>query len=161
TTKKGKTNSPFKVEYDLKASVATVNDYVDVLSADQVRAIALTDSNYNASLLGNANTDWQKHIYQTAVGAIHNITISEGYDTFNFRANINHSSQQGVLTGDLYERNSISLSAVKRLLNNNLKLTLTTRGSLGDNKYADKGAIGAAVRFDPTQAVYNPDGSYF
>lgn len=161
TTKKGKTNAPLKVEYDLKASVATVNDYVDVLSADQVRAIALTDSNYNASLLGDSSTNWQKQIYQTAVGAIHNITVSEGYENFNFRANINHTSQQGILTGDLYERNAINLSAVKRLLNNNLKLTLTTKGILDDNKFADHGAIGAAVGFDPTQSVYNADGSYF
>ena len=161
TTKKGKANAPFQVEYDLKASVAQVNDFVDVLSADEFRAIALTDSNFNGSLLGNSRTDWQKQIYQTAVGAIHNITISQGFDSFNFRANINHTSQQGVLTGDLYERNSINLSAVKRLLDNNLKLTLTTKGILDDNKYADKGAIGAAVGFDPTHDVYNPDGSFF
>lgn len=161
TTKKGKTNSPFKVEYDLKASVAQVTDYVDVLSADEFRAIAITDSNFNASLLGDAKTDWQKQIYQTAVGAIHNVTISQGFDAFNFRANVNHTSQQGVLTGDLYERNAINLSAVKRLFNNSLKLTLTTKGILDDNKFADKGAIGGAVGFDPTHPVYNPDGSYF
>ncbi|HXJ99847.1 MAG TPA: SusC/RagA family TonB-linked outer membrane protein [Gelidibacter sp.] len=161
TTKKGKTNSPFKVEYDLKASVAQVTDYVDVLSADEFRAIAITDSNFNASLLGDAKTDWQKQIYQTAVGAIHNVTISQGFDAFNFRANVNHTSQQGVLTGDLYERNAINLSAVKRLFDNSLKLTLTTKGILDDNKFADKGAIGGAVGFDPTHPVYNPDGSYF
>ena len=161
TTKKGKTNAPFSVEYDLKASVAKVNDFVDVLTADEFRAIAETDLNFNASLLGNSKTDWQKKIYQTAVGAIHNVTVSQGFDNFNFRANINHTSQQGVLTGDLYERNSINLSAVQRLLDNNLKLTLTTKGILDDNKYAERGAIGGAVGFDPTHSVYNPDGSYF
>lgn len=161
TTKKGKANSPFKVEYDLKASVAEVVDFVDVLSADEFRAIAETDSNFNESLLGNSKTDWQKQIYQTAVGAIHNITVSQGFDSFNFRANVNNTAQQGVLIGDLYERTSINLSAVQRLLNNDLKLTLTTKGILDDNKYADKGAIGSAVGFDPTHQVYNPDGSFF
>lgn len=161
TTKKGKTNAPFSVEYDLKASVAKVNDFIDVLSADQFRAIAVTDSNFNASLLGNSSTNWQKEIYQTAVGAIHNITVSQGFDNFNFRANFNHTSQQGVLTGDLYERNSINLSAVQRLLDNNLKLTLTTKAILDDNKYAERGAIGGAVGFDPTHSVYNADGSFF
>lgn len=161
TTKKGKTNAPLTVEYDLKASVAQVNNYVDVLSASEFRTIAETDTNFNASLLGDSSTDWQKQIYQTAVGAIHNITVSQGFDTFNFRANVNHTSQQGVLTGDLYERNSLNLSAVKRLLDNKLKLTLTTKGILDDNKYADKGAIGSAIGYDPTQSVYNADGSYF
>ena len=161
TTKKGKANSPFKVEYDLKTSVAKVTDFVDVLSADEFRAIAETDSNFNESLLGDSKTDWQKQIYQTAVGAIHNITISQGFDSFNFRANVNNTAQQGVLIGDLYERTSVNLSAVQRLLDNNLKLTLTTKGILDDNKYADKGAIGSAVGFDPTHQVYNPDGSFF
>src|SRR5690606_6607055 len=32
---------------------------------------------------------------------------------------------------------------------------------LDDNKYADKGAIGAAGGYDPTHEVYNPDGSCF
>ncbi|WP_299396628.1 SusC/RagA family TonB-linked outer membrane protein [uncultured Gelidibacter sp.] len=161
TTKKGKTNAPLTVEYDLKASVAEVSDYVDVLSASEFRAIAETDTNFNESLLGNSSTNWQKQIYQTAVGAIHNITVSQGFENFNFRANVNHTSQQGVLTGDLYERNSVNLSAVQRLFDNNLKLTLTTKGILDDNKYADKGAIGAAIGYDPTHSVYNEDGSYF
>ncbi|MCK0123769.1 SusC/RagA family TonB-linked outer membrane protein [Gelidibacter sp. F2691] len=161
TTKKGKTNAPLTVEYDLKASVAQVTDYVDVLSASEFRTIAEADTNFNESLLGNSSTDWQKQIYQTAVGAIHNITVSQGFENFNFRANVNHTSQQGVLTGDLYERNSVNLSAVQRLFDNNLKLTLTTKGILDDNKYADKGAIGAAIGYDPTHSVYNEDGSYF
>ncbi|MEZ4855605.1 MAG: SusC/RagA family TonB-linked outer membrane protein [Gelidibacter sp.] len=161
TTKKGKTNTPLKFEYDLKASSSRVSDYVDVLSADEFRTIAETDSNLNASLLGNSDTNWQKEIYQTAIGAIHNLTVSKGYENFNYRATLNHTSQQGVLTGDLYERNALNLSFVQRLLNDDLKLTLTTKGILDDNKFANKGAIGAAVAFDPTQSVYNSDGSYF
>lgn len=161
TTKKGKTNAPLKFEYDLKASSSRVSDYVDVLSADEFRTIAETDSNLNASLLGNSDTNWQKEIYQTAIGAIHNLTVSKGYENFNYRATLNHTSQQGVLTGDLYERNALNLSFVQRLLNDDLKLTLTTKGIFDDNKFANKGAIGAAVAFDPTQSVYNSDGSYF
>src|SRR5690606_35392535 len=117
--------------------------------------------NLNASLLGNSDTNWQKEIYQTAIGAIHNLTVSKGYENFNYRATLNHTSQQGVLTGDLYERNALNLSFVQRLLNDDLKLTLTTKGIFDDNKFANKGAIGAAVAFDPTQSVYNSDGSYF
>ncbi|NNL79820.1 MAG: SusC/RagA family TonB-linked outer membrane protein, partial [Flavobacteriaceae bacterium] len=161
TTKKGKTGAPFKVEYDLKASLQHVTDFVDVLGADDFRALAETDPSYDSSLLGNSDTDWQEEIFTTAIGSIHNLTVSQGWDTFNYRANLNHVSQQGVLTGDLYERNALNLAFVKRLLDNKLKLTLTTRGILDDNKYANNGAIGAAVGFDPTQPVRNTDGSYF
>ena len=160
TTKKGKTNSPLKIEYDLKAAVQTVDEIVDVLDANQFRAIAETDDNFNPALLGTNSTNWQDEIFRNSVGAIHNITVSKGYDRFNFRANYNHTSQQGVLDGDLYERNALNLAFVQRLLDNDLKLTLTTKGILDDNVFADN-VIGNAVSFDPTQSVYNPDGSFF
>lgn len=161
TTKKGHRDSPLKIEYDLKASVQEVKDFVDVLNADQFRAIAETAANFNPAFLGNSNTNWQEEIYQTAVGAIHNLTVSKGYETFNFRANYNHVSQQGVLTGDLYERNALNLAFVKRFLNDDLKLTLTSKGIFDDNKFANQGAIGNAIRFDPTHPVYNADGTFF
>jgi len=161
TTKKGRRDAPLKIEYDLKASVQEVTDFVDVLNAEQFRAIAETDVNFNPAFLGNSNTNWQDEIYQTAVGAIHNLTVSKGYETFNFRANYNHTSQQGVLTGDLYERNAINLAFVKRLLDDDMKLTLTSKGIFDDNKFANQGAIGNATLYDPTQPVYNPDGTFF
>ena len=34
---------------------------------------------------------------RTGVGAIHNITVSKGYENSNFRINFNHASQEGAL----------------------------------------------------------------
>ncbi len=161
TTKKGVTGRPLKIEYDVKISAQDVVNTVDVLRADDFRTLAETDPGFNSALLGDADTDWQGAIYRTAIGAIHNLNVSQGWDNFNFRANYNHTSQQGVLNGDLYERNALNLSFVQRLLDNDLKLTLTTKGILDDNKFANNGAIGAAVGFDPTQPVKNSDGSFF
>nr|WP_321221862.1 SusC/RagA family TonB-linked outer membrane protein [uncultured Psychroserpens sp.] len=161
TTKKGKTNSPLKFEYDLKASIQQVNDFVDVLNADQFRAIAQTADGYDPSLNGNSNTNWQDEIYTTAVGAIHNLTASKGFENFNFRINFNHASQEGVLDGGLYERNAINTSFVQRLLDNDLKLTLTAKGVIDEYNYADGGAIGSAIAFDPTQSPYTANGQFF
>ncbi len=161
TTKKGNTNTDFKVEYDLKASVGSVTKYVDVLNAHEFRAVSQADPDFDPGLWGNTSTNWQKQIYQNAEGAIHNLTISKGYQNFNYRLNFNHVSQKGVLKTDLYERNSLNLALTQRLLDNNLKLTLTSKGIFDDNAFANQGAIGAAIAFDPTQPVYNPDGSYF
>ncbi|NND52233.1 MAG: SusC/RagA family TonB-linked outer membrane protein [Flavobacteriaceae bacterium] len=161
TTKKGNRNTPLKVEYDLKTSIQEVRDFVDVLSASEFRAIVEADPNFDSSLIGSSNTDWQDRIYQTATGAIHNLTVSQGYETFNFRANFNHTSQQGILRTDLYERNALNLAFVQRLLDDDLKLSLTSKGIFDDNVFADQSAIGNATRFDPTQPVYNPDGTFF
>ena len=160
TTKKGRANQPLKLEYDLQASLETVNNKVDVLSAQQFRDIQSTSSEFDPSLNGDASTDWQDQIYRTGVGAIHNITVSKGYENFNFRVNYNHVSDEGTLQNDLYERNAINTSFVQRLLDNDLKLTLTAKAVQDEFSFADQGSIGAAAQFDPTQSVFDENGNY-
>ena len=160
TTKKGKKGADLSFEYDLKASVGTVADYVDVLDARQFRNVIETTPGTDLGLLGESNTNWQKEIYQTSVGAIHNLTAAQGFDNFYYRVNYNNTSQTGVLTGDLYERNALNIALNQDLFDNTLKLTLTTKGSIDANHFADQGAIGAAVNFDPTQSVYDPTSPY-
>lgn len=159
TTKKGRANQPLKIEYGLQASTRRVANTVDVLSAQQYRALENFDS-FDASNNGTASTNWQDVIYETATGAIHNVTVSKGYENSNFRVNFNHSSQEGPLKGDLYERNGINLSFVHRLLDNDLKLTFVAKGIQDEYNYANTGAIGAAVSFDPTQSVFDENGNY-
>ncbi|MFD1096449.1 SusC/RagA family TonB-linked outer membrane protein [Salegentibacter chungangensis] len=164
TTKKGKKNSDLSLTYDLKASVGNIVDKVDVLSADQFRNLIEETPGTDASLLGDANTDWQDQIYQTSVGAIHNFTATQGFDNFYYRVNFNNTSQTGVVKTDTYERNALNLALNLDLLDNHLKLGLTSKGILDENRFADDGAIGAAIAFDPTQPVYEPDnnfGGYF
>lgn len=158
TTKKGSANQPLKVEYGLQASTRRVTNTVDVLSAAQYRALA-SDPRFDASTLGNASTNWQDEMYTTGTGAIHNLTVSKGYEKFNFRVNYNHVSQEGPLN-DLYERNGFNTSFVQRLLDNDLKLTLVAKFVQDEYAYANEGAIGAAISFDPTQPVYDENGNY-
>ncbi len=160
TTKKGKKNSDLNFEYDLKASVGEIVETVDVLDADQFRNLIETTPGTDVSLLGDANTDWQDEIYQTSVGAIHNFTVSQGLDNFYYRVNYNHTSQTGVLKTDLYQRNALNTAFNYDLLDNDLKLTLTAKGSIDRNDFADEGAIGAAVNFDPTKPVYDENSRY-
>ena len=159
TTKKGTANQPLKIEYGLQASTRRITNKVDVLSANQYRTLA-ADNGVDPATFGNANTDWQDEIFTTGIGAIHNITASKGYENFNFRVNFNHVSQEGPLLGDLYERNGFNTSFVHRFLDNDLKLTVVARGIQDEYNYADGGAIGQAVAFDPTQPVRDENGNY-
>lgn len=158
TTKKGSANQPFKVEYGVQASSRKVTNTVDVLSADQYRALA-SEPGFDSATLGDASTDWQDKIYTTGTGAIHNLTVSKGYEKFNFRVNFNHVSQEGPLN-DLYERTGFNTSFVQRLLDNDLKLTLVAKVVQDEFDYANEGAIGSAISFDPTQSVYDENGNY-
>jgi iron complex outermembrane receptor protein len=159
TTKKGNVNQPLKVEYGLQVSTRRVANTVDILNANQYRALA-SNPNFDSSTLGNSSTDWQDEIYSTGVGAIHNITVSKGYESSNFRVNFNHASQEGPLQ-DLYERNGVNVSYVQRLLENDLKLTFIGKAIQDEYSYkTDSGAIGAAIQFDPTQSVRDENGNF-
>ena len=159
TTKKGSINQPLKVEYGLQVSTRRVANTVDILNSDEYRALA-SNPNFDASTLGNSSTDWQDKIYSTGVGAIHNITVSKGYESSNFRVNFNHASQEGPLQ-DLYERNGVNVSYVHRLLNNDLKLTFVGKAIQDEYSYkTDSGAISAAISFDPTQSVRDENGNF-
>ena len=159
TTKKGRANQPLKVEYGLQVSTRRVANTVDVLSANQYRTL-FTEQGFDTSGLGEANTNWQDEIYSTGVGAIHNVTVSKGYENFNFRANYNHASQQGPLTGDLYERNGFNAALEHRFLDNDLKISLVAKAIQDEYVYAEDGAIGAATAFNPTLPVRDTNGNF-
>lgn len=160
TTKKGREDTPFSISYDVKASVGVVTDYVDVLEADQYRSFMESIPNVDQSLLGNTSTDWQDQIYGTAIGSIHNLTATQGFEDFYYRANLNYTSQEGILKTDQYERTALNLSLTQELLDDNLKLTLNAKGIINKNDFADTGAIGSAISFDPTQPIYDPTSPF-
>jgi iron complex outermembrane receptor protein len=160
TTKKGTINSEFTAEYDLKFSGGEITDKINVLNAAQFRNIIESTAGTDVSLLGTSDTDWQDQIYRRAYGAIHNITVGQGFDNFTYRLNFNHTEQQGVLKTDFYERNALNLTLTQNFLDNNLKVTLNSKGILDDNSFADQGAIGRAVAFDPTQSVFDPTSPF-
>lgn len=160
TTKKGNLNSDFTMSYDLKTSVGEITDKVNVLNATQFRNLIESSPGTDPSLLGDANTDWQDEIYRTSVGAIHNLTVAQGFDNFTYRVNLNRTDQQGVLKTDLYERNAVNISLSQNLFDNDLKITLNSKNIVDRNHFADQGAIGAAVSFDPTQNIYDPTSPF-
>src|SRR5690606_32273567 len=71
-----------------------------------------------------------------------------------------NANREGILGNDLYTRNALNINLNSNLFNNSLKLSLTSKGSFDDNVFADRGAIGSAVAFDPTMPIYS-DGSAF
>ena len=160
TTKKGRTNAPLSVEYDVQMSTGKLIEKVDVLSADQFRQYII-DNGGNESLLGNARTDWQDQIYETAEGGIHNVTISKGFENSSIRVNYNLANQNGILKTSEYKRNALNLNYEHRLFDDHLKVNISSKGSFVDNRFADEGAIGSALFFDPTQQVQGDYGGYF
>lgn len=164
TTKDGREDKPFTLSYDLKASVGTVKEYVNVMGADLYRETIKSIPGADLSLLGEASTNWQDRIYRTSMGSIHNVTATQGFEDFYYRVNLNHTSQEGILKTDAYTRNALNLSLTQEFMDDALTFSLSAKGIVNKNDFANTGAIGAAVSFDPTQPVYDPEspfGGYF
>ncbi|MEN8124298.1 MAG: SusC/RagA family TonB-linked outer membrane protein [Bacteroidota bacterium] len=161
TTKSGKMNADLKVSIDSYVSWGKrVND-IDVLSSNEFRFATKETGNQNAiSLLGDANTYWQDIIYQTAFGTDNNLTISEGFDNTSYRISFGYMYQEGILKTSEFNRKNISLSLRQNLFDNNLKMDFNIRASFVGDDFANDGAIGSAVTFDPTQPVYSGNDNY-
>lgn len=159
TTKKANFSSELKVRYDVQFAIEKVDNYTDVLSGDEFRALVAAQGR-DASILGTANTDWQDAIYQNGTRAIHNLTFEKGYESTAIRASLGYNNEHGTLRRSGYERASLSLNVIQKLLDNKLKLTFTSQLAQEEIRNADAGAVGAAVVFDPTQPIRSVNNQY-
>jgi iron complex outermembrane receptor protein len=153
TTKKGKSDSRFKVELNTVNSVATAAKYANVFSADELRSYVNSVNPALSSLLGNANTDWQKEIYRTAISSDNLVTFSGGLRKLPYRLSAGYLNQNGILMKDNMQRTTLNLNLSPTFFKDHLKLDVNQKTSISNSFFANQGAIGAAVAFDPTQPV--------
>lgn len=155
TTKKGK-DREFRFNVNSSMTFANPTDKVDVLSADEFRTVVNSTGDAAAiARLGDFNTNWQDLIYREEVGTDHSISALGTAWGIPMRASIGYSDQGGILRSDRFRRTTGSLNLSPKLFDDHLKLDLNIRGMYTENKFANRGAIGSAVAFDPTQPVFN------
>ena len=168
TTKKGGKGA-IRFNFNNVTSVGMIADYVDVLSADEIRGIinrdaTATGNNTYKAMLGTANTDWQKEIYQAAIGVDNTISASGSLGNIPFRASVGYLNQNGILKTNNFSRISTAINLSPKLLNDDLSVNISVKASQTQNRFANEGAIGNAVTFDPTQPVLSNNrnwGGYY
>ena len=161
TTKKGKANQDLKISFNTSIALQDVNKYVDVMNANQFRQTVKGLNNLAAeALLGNADTNWQKEIYQTAPMSNSTLVLSGAYKTLPYRVSVGHSYADGVLRTDNFKRTNAKISLNPTFFDKSLKLELNANGTYMQNRFANKDAIGAAVEYDPTQSVFGGLAKY-
>lgn len=160
TTKKGQAGARPTISYDGNVSVSTVKSTVDVMDGDQFRSFIKDiwgEDSEAYSKLGNANTDWQKEIFRPAVSTDHNLTISGGLKNMPYRVSFGYTNQIGIVKTSKFERYTASVSLAPSFFEDHLKINANLKGMIAKNRYADGGAVGSAVSFDPTQSVRSDD----
>lgn len=161
TTKKGKSGE-LQVNYNGNVSFSSIAKKISVLSGDQLRDYVNTFGNADQkNLLGTASTNWQNEIYREAIGTDHSISLSGGIDNITYRASVGLTDMNGILKEDNFNRATTNASLVGNFFDNHLKIDVNNKTSSIRNNYSERSAIGAAIAFDPTQSIYNDDGTYF
>ena len=162
TTKKG-TKGGIKVNFSSQLGVNTVANQVDVLSADQFRALVNEKgSDAQKALLGTANTNWQDEIFHTSLTMNNNISVSGAlFNKLPIRLSVGNVDNSGLLRNTSFERTTTSISLNPVLFDNHLRIDISGNMSFGKNQFQDEGpVIGSAIGFDPTQPVYDPNSRY-
>lgn len=165
TSKKG-TSGKLRVSFSTTNSLSERVNQVEVLSADQFRTLVnARGSAADKALLGNASTNWQDQIYRTAFMTDNNIALSGGVASLPYRLNLGYLNQDGILKRSNLQRATVGLNLTPKFFDNHLAVTANGKYSYSKNFFANQGAIGAAVYFDPTKPVYSdkPDkfGGYY
>jgi len=164
TTKKGSASATSKVPniaFDFTASINTIAKYNDLLDANGIRSLIQEFYGPNSAAeaaLGNANTDWQREIYQMAPTYDGNLSINGKAGFLPYRVSGGYMSQTGTLKGSKMNRGTVSVNLSPSFFDKHLTVNLNGKGTYAKNWYANQGAIGAANHYDPTKPVKDPNG---
>jgi iron complex outermembrane receptor protein len=170
TTKRGKKGDRLNLSYSGNMAIHTFANKVSVLNSNQYREIINRRTSDGstpapaANLLGQANTDWQNQVFETAQGTDHNVSATGTLANMPYRASVGYTNQSGILKNSSFERTSVSLGLDPTFFDDHLKVNFNFKGMFAKNDFPNEGAIGSAVTFDPTQPVYDsesPWGGYF
>ncbi len=162
TTKKGKAGAKPRINVDMSGTFKTVAKKVDVLSAGAFREFFTANYGDNAdamAALGDANTNWQDEIYRTAFAEEINASVTGGYVAKNadfkmpYRVSAGFLNNDGTLKTTGMSRTSLGFNLTPTLLNDRLTINLNGKGVFTHNSFADEGAIGAAVQYNPLKPV--------
>lgn len=168
TTKTGKGN--LKINYNGSASFHLPSDYIEVLSAEEFKDAMKKKhgqytglyeptsamSPYIKDYINDKGTDWQREIFNPSLAHEHNVSLSGSIkQRLPFRVSVGYLDDKGILKTSKFERTTAAVSLKPSFLDNHLKLKLNVKGVYAKNRFADKGAIGSAIGFDPTKPIMN------
>nr|WP_294989973.1 SusC/RagA family TonB-linked outer membrane protein [uncultured Sediminibacterium sp.] len=146
-------------DFLLAAKKANIDGGADPIAAGA--AVALIDK--------GANTDWQDEIFRTAISQNHNLSWSMSSGGTTARLSGSYDNQEGIVKNTGLKRLTGRANLSQKMLKDKLKLEANLTMSRTENSYAplsnnagyQGSLLGAALQYNPTNPVYNPDGSFY
>jgi TonB-linked SusC/RagA family outer membrane protein len=175
TTKKGQ-NGKTKVNYSFEGGLQAVAKKIDILStADYIKTInelaiergqSVVFSDADIQRIGKG-TNWQDEILKEAFVQNHNLSFSGGNDAISYFTSFNYLNQDGIVKNTGFEKIGARLNVESKFAaHGRVGVNLST-ARLNDNSFVDgnsinenTGPVNAALLYDPTEPIYDPDGSF-
>ena len=107
------------------------------------------------ALLSLGHTKWQDEIYRDALAFDNNISFTGGIKKLPYRLSLGYLNQNGILKNDNLQRGTMAINLNPKLMKNHLSIDINMKNSVTRSYFANTGAIGSAVFFDPTKPVYD------
>lgn len=159
TTKKGRNGQKPTFTYNGDITVSTALKKYDVLSGNEYRDL-IESFGLSRDLLGDANTDWQDEILRTTVSTNHSISMQGGLKNMPYRVSAGYNIGNGILKTSWMRRFNASVNLAPSFFDKHLNFNFTAKYMYEKDRYADSGAIGAALAMDPTRPVRVSDPEY-
>lgn len=165
TTKKGRkgqTRPTFSYNGDV--TVSLIQKKYDVLNASDYKSLVSSINGLDASMLGNADTDWQDQVLRTSVSTNHSISMQGGAGndkwSMPYRVSAGYNISNGIIKTSWMRRFNASVNLAPSFFNNHLNFNITAKYMYEKDRYADAGALGSAISMDPTRPVYGEGDGY-
>lgn len=155
TTKKGQSGAP-KVTFAGNWHVNTARKTLDLMNASELTDVVRNQigTDKAISMLGNANTDWQKEVLRTTFSQDYNLSVSGAAKWLPYRVSASYTNNQGILKTSGMQRTTVGFNLSPKFLEGRLQINANVQGTYIKSREADGGAIGGATAFNPTLPVY-------
>lgn len=160
TTKQSRGRDYARVDYTGYISTERVSKKLDMLSADEFRQLFPNED-------FGADTDWFDEITRSPFSHVHNLSLQGGTNKTNYIANINYSDKEGIMLHSDFQAFNGRVEVTQRMFDDKLtvKFGLMGRQTNWHTSAAGTGfnttAYAQATRRNPTEPVYNEDGTFF
>ncbi len=159
TTKKGRSGQKPSFAYNGDITVSTIRKKYDALDATEYKNL-VKSYGIDTGLLGNDNTNWQDEILRTSVSTNHSISMQGGLKNMPYRVSAGYNVSNGIIKTSWMRRFNASVNLAPTFLDHHLNFNITAKYMYEKNRYADSGAIGAALAMDPTRPVRTDAPAY-
>jgi len=162
TTKRGG-NQKTKVSFDTYVGASKVWRKLDVLNADQYKALCTDMGKTTDWSLYTADKNWQDEAFRTGYSQSYQLGVSGGNANTNYYISGSWMKQQGIEITNEVDRYNFKTNldhTVSKVLKVGTSISYNRWRDVAVNETGRWGAINSLITGAPVTEVYNPDGTF-